>query len=155
MAKVKITEDTLRNMVKESVKKVLNEEPALALNYYAEPLLEMARVDDPRKDSNILGTKEIWIYGNDRSSMSPHFHYFDKRSSNGFDIEVKIADLTVCYSQPRKGVKANELLSWKGLSDAHKALIKWINSPNSDMPSVTNYDALKMSWNQNNRSNPI
>ncbi len=49
MAKVKITEDTLRNMVKERVKKVLNEEPALALNYYevsqneTNLIVEMAR----------------------------------------------------------------------------------------------------------------
>ena len=150
-----MTEGNLRKIVQESVEKVLNEEPALALNYYAEPLLEMARVDDPKKDSNILGTKEIWVYGNDRSSMSPHFHYFDRRGDNKFDIEVRIADLTICYSKPRKGVKPNSLLTWKGLSDAYKALTKWIDSPNSDIPTITNYDALKMSWNQNNRSNPV
>jgi hypothetical protein len=118
-------------------------------------LLEMARVDNPNKDTNILGTKEIWVYGDDRSSMSPHFHYFDKRGNKKFDIEVRINDLTVCFSHPRKGIKDKELYSWVGLRDEYKALMMWLKQSNSDMPSITNYDALILAWNQNNRSNQI
>ena len=121
----------------------------------SQQLLEMARVDNPNKDTNILGTKEIWVYGDDRSSMSPHFHYFDKRGNKKFDIEVRINDLTVCFSHPRKGIKDKELYSWVGLRDEYKALMMWLKQSNSDMPSITNYDALILAWNQNNRSNQI
>lgn len=118
-------------------------------------LLEMARVDNPNKDTNILGTKEIWVYGDDRSSMYPHFHYFDKRGNKKFDIEVRIKDLTVCFSHPRKGIKDKELYSWVGLRDEYKTLMMWLKQSNSDMLSITNYDALILAWNQNNRSNQI
>ena len=75
-----------------------------------EDLLEMARINVPPKDSIILGTKEIWIYGQDRSSMSPHFHYFDTKSdAKNFSIEVRISDLSVCFSHPRDGVPKNKL----------------------------------------------
>lgn len=51
--KVIMTESQIKNLIKESV---IDETP--------ESLFEMARVDNPNKDSTILGTKEVWIYGN-------------------------------------------------------------------------------------------
>ena len=135
------------------IKDVIKEE--LGVDDCREPLLEMARIDDPNKASHILGTKEVWVYGNDRSSMTPHFHYFDKRGNPQFNIEIRIEDLTICHSSPRKGVSKNSLLTWEGLTDAYKALEKWLESPNADAPSLTNYQMLKVAWNQNNRDNQI
>lgn len=142
---VKLTESRLKEIIQESIKKVVKKNQ----------LLEMARVDEPNKDANILGTKEIWVYGNDRSSMTPHFHYYDKKSKPYFEIEVKISDLSICFSKPRNNVPENKLLSWYGLSDAQKALKKWLKSPNADVPSITNYQMLKVTWNQNNRDNQV
>lgn len=147
---IRPTEGEFKNIVSKSIKKVINE-----INKGShEPLLEMARVDEPHKDSNILGTKEVWVYGDDRSSMSPHFHYFDRRN-NPFEVEVNITDLTICKSKPRNGVSRNQLKTWKGIEDAKKALDIWLNSPNADIPSQTNYQMLKVAWNQNNRNNPV
>ena len=139
-------------IVKESIDKVLSEEIE---GYYREPLLEMARIDEPSKDSIILGTKEVWVYGGDRSSMTPHFHYFDKKGKNRFEVEIRIDNLTICHSSPRVGVPQNRLLTWEGIADAQKALKKWLESPNADMPSQTNYKMLKVAWNQNNRDNQV
>lgn len=158
---VKINESQLREIVKESVKKVLDENVAYSLEHYNSPsseygeLTEMARIDNPHKDSRILGTKEVWIYGNDRDTMSPHFHYLDKKGDNRFEVEVKIEDLTICKSKPRAGIRQNRLLTWDGLSDERKVLMAWLESPNSDLPSITNLTALKVSWNQNNRDNQV
>ena len=58
-------------------------------NIFCNPLMEMARVDVPEQDSKLLGTKEIWVYANDRNPMSPHFHYFDKKNKPTFYIEIK------------------------------------------------------------------
>lgn len=48
-------------------------------------LLEMARIDDPDFDSTILGNIEVWIYGGDRTPMTPHFHVFDKDFNREFE----------------------------------------------------------------------
>ena len=141
-----MTEGELKEVVKEAAKQILSE---------TEQLLEMARIDEPHKDASVLGTKEVWIYGDDRSSMSPHFHYFDKKSKPEFEIEIRIEDLTICKSTPRTGVPENQLLSWYGIGKAEKALKKWLEMPNSDAPSLTNYQMLRIAWNQNNRNNQI
>ena len=122
-----------------------------------EPLLEMARIDDPQIDCNLLGTKEIWVYGNDRSSMTPHFHYFDKKQKP-FHVEVKI-DLSakrleepiICKSEPRAKVPKSKLKTWEGLIAEKKALVTWLSQPNADLAPKTNYEVLKAAWKQNNR----
>ena len=120
------------------------------------PLLEMARVDNPQKDYVILGDCEIWIYGTDRSSMTPHFHYLRRRGkTNPFELEIRLTDFTICFSKPRTGVSKNKLLSWEGLSQERKALFEWLDSTSSELKNVKNKDILKLVWNQNNRDNPI
>jgi len=118
-------------------------------------LLEFARVDDPEYDSTILGTKEVWVYGNDRTPMSPHFHYIERKGKHPFDIEIKIEDLEICKSSSRKGVDKHSVSSWLNLSKEKKMLEQWLNSPNSDDPNRTNYEMLFIAWNQNNRDNKI
>ena len=118
-------------------------------------LLEMARIDDPAVDARILGTKEIWIYGKDRSSMTPHFHYLDRTGSPQFELEIGIEDLSICRSAPRDGVPDGSLLTWAGLDDARQALALWLERPNADVPSVTNCYMLKVAWNQNNRDRQV
>jgi len=156
MAK-KIIKLTKQQLIKK-IKKTICEHFAQPLNCQVPDnqslLVEMARIDEPSRDNRILGTREVWVYGQDRSSMSPHFHYFNKKNKT-FSIEVRISDLSVCFSQPRTGVPQNRLLSWYGLTDDKKALDEWLRQPNSDVPSITNYQAIKLAWNQNNRDNPV
>lgn len=153
---IRINETDLKNIVKESVELAINEaylNSSAKQNTEKPYLTEMARIDEPSKDSAILGTKEIWVYGNDRSSMTPHFHYFDKKNKP-FHVEVKIDNLEICHSAPRAGIPENKLNTWTGLSNELKALKKWLESNNGDIPEISNYQALKLAWNQNNRSNP-
>lgn len=120
---------------------------------FGEPLLEMARIDNPDYDKDVINKKEIWIYGNDRTSMSPHFHYF--ATDKSFEVEISISTLDILKSKPRKGIPKNRLLTWEGLSDERKRLKKWLLRMSHDMPLVTNYEMLIVSWNQNNRTNPV
>lgn len=143
--------ENLDRIITESINEFVND----CMTAQDETLLEMARVDEPSKDSHILGTKEVWVYGNDRSSMSPHFHFFDKKNKPSFDVEIRIEDLTICKSKPRAGVSQNKLLSWAGIEDARKALKLWLENPNADIPTITNYEMLKAAWNQNNRDNQV
>ena len=147
--------ESIRKVVSEKLKEhVAEENPQSQSTYQNDMLVEMARVDNPSKDNYLLGTKEIWIYSQDRSSITPHFHYFDKRNKP-FSVEVRIEDLSICHSAPREGIPQNRLNSWEGLSNEYKVLKKWLNSNNNDMPSITNYEALKLAWNQNNRDNQV
>lgn len=143
---IQLTEGELKELVEKTTQQVLEER---------EPLLEMARIDEPHKDAAVLGTKEVWVYGNDRSSMTPHFHYFDKKSKPNFEVEVKIDDLTICKSSQRTGIPLSQLLTWNGITGAKKALDTWLNMPNADAPTLTNYQMLKIAWNQNNRNNQV
>lgn len=154
---VRLTENQLINIMERELSGSSNKEYSneiTHLNTSKGQLLEMARIDVPSKDNAILGTKEIWVYGQDRQRMTPHFHYFDNKNKQ-FSIEVNIQDLSVCFSQPRKGVPQNRLLSWYGLSNEYKVLKQWLKSPNGDIPSISNYQAIKLAWNQNNRDNPV
>ncbi len=135
--------------------KVLVEKQTLEFLQEKVPLLELARIDEPHKDADVLGTKEVWVYGNDRSSMTPHFHYLDRKSKPNFEVEIRIDDLTICNSTPRAGVPSNQLLTWEGISGAKKALYTWLKKPSADAPSLTNYQMLKVAWNQNNRDNQV
>lgn len=110
------------------------------------PLLEMARLDDPK--SPVIPNYEIWVYGNDRSTMSPHFHILNKVEH--LNLEVRITDLEVIKSTPRKGIPKNKLASWEGLSFLKKALTTWL-SKNDKLTNVNNYVLLIAAWNTNNR----
>lgn len=109
-------------------------------------LLEMARVDDP-SDPVSIGY-EIWIYGNDRNGYSPHFHIINKQI--GFNLEIRISDLKIIKSSPRKKVPKLELLTWKGIEFLKKDLYKWVKSIDANT-GYSNYDLLIINWNSNNR----
>lgn len=122
------------------------------------PLMEMARVDNPKMDSRILGTKEIWVYTADKPQMPPHFHYRDMKGSVQFDLEIKIEpikDLIICNSGKRNGVPEDKLRTWYGLSDAKKSLQNWLSSKNRHFKTSTNYDVLVFMWNSINPDNVV
>lgn len=103
-------------------------------------LLEMARIDNPRKDMDLIG--EVWVYGQDMTSMSPHFHYKNNDEKYRFHLEILLKDLSICNAQPRKDVDKGQLKTWIGLSAARKSLKKWLKSNNSDNPALSNYQSI-------------
>ena len=125
---------------------------------FRNPLMEMARVDNPKMDSRILGAKEIWVYTADKQQMPPHFHYKDTKGSVQFDLEIKIKpikDLIICNSGKRDGVPEDKFRTWYGLSDAKKSLQNWLFSKNSHFKTSTNYDVLVFMWNSINPNNVV
>lgn len=116
------------------------------LKHSSKPLLEMARIDEPKNP--VLQNYEIWIYGNDRTKMYPHFHILNKKTR--LNIEVRITDLEVINSSPRKGIAQNKLKSWEGLLTLRDALIEWLKKSDS-VTGINNYALVVFSWNSNNR----
>ena len=118
-------------------------------------LLEMARINTPN-DSISDGNKMIYIYGNDRSVMTPHFHYFNLNKT--FELEIQLSNienLRVVNSKPRKGIPKHRLKTWDGLKKEKEALIYWLSETNNDNSKLTNKEALILAWNQNNINNKI
>lgn len=133
---------------------ILEKETSIFYN----PLIEMARVDNPKMDSKILGTKEIWVYTADKQQMPPYFYYKDTKGSVQFDLEIKIKpikDLIIYNSGKRDSVPEDKLRTWYGLSDAKKSLQNWLFSKNSYFKTSTNYDVLVFMWNSINPNNVI
>lgn len=116
-------------------------------------LLEMARIDDPNKHQ-FTENKSVYVYGDDRSVMTPHFHYYLDNTRKIY-LEISIRDLRIVRATPRKGVDENKLLTWYKLSSEREELKNWLGCPNADYPNTTNYIVIAKSWNQNNRSKSI
>lgn len=141
MAKVKITEDTLRNMVKERVKKDLNEEPALALNYYEVPqnetnlIVEMARLNK-KETGNCIFPYDSWevkIWSTDYNP--PHFHIIKE----GWDVSFTIDN--------------GELLAIKSMGENRKVynymcknVNKWLSSTCVAQKKITNKENALLHW---------
>lgn len=117
-------------------------------------LNEMAQVTDPKHKQPLVGGEEIWIYGQDRSAMAPHFHFFDKKDKSKLNVEVRISDLQIIKSGARPGVPKNQLLTSKGIEDQMKRLYKWMNQTDFET-GMRNFNLLKYQWNSNNRSNSL
>lgn len=115
---------------------------------------EMARIDDPNISPRTLGQCEVWIYREDKSVLTPHFHFL-RRTDTTFEIEIQLSDLKIIKSKPRKGVDNNDILTWKGLVSERRMLLKWLDESNSDYVERTNKEVLIKTWNQNNRNNQI
>lgn len=119
-------------------------------NHELSSLNEMTQITDPNNPL-LEGNYEIWVYSDDRSSISPHFHILDK-AHNLLDLEIKITDLTICKSKARKGIPKNELKTWNGLTKLKKALVEWLKeNQNPLLPNSNNYVLIANAWNQNNR----
>lgn len=107
------------------------------------------RVDEPSVDSDILGTKEIWIIRKDNPT-EPFFCYLDPNTIPMFWLEVRIDDLAICKSYPRKGISEYQLLTWEGISEEEKALRIWLGRNNATVSGLSNYSVLKSIWSLNN-----
>jgi|ERR1035437_959313 hypothetical protein len=119
-------------------------------------LLEFNRVNQPG-DSISNKNKVVYVYNDDRSQMSPHFHYFDAEKNFNIEIRIEGANIEpeIINSKPRTGVPINQLNTWDGLGKERKALIKWLPETSRLFPPYTNYQVILRMWNSNNPDNQI
>ncbi|MBQ9173781.1 MAG: DUF4160 domain-containing protein [Bacteroidales bacterium] len=137
---VKITEAQLREIVKESVKKVLDESAALALNYYdkAEPLVEMARINMKESGKGSFFPFNAWevkIWSDDHEP--PHFHI--KR--NGWNVSFAI--------ETGEQIEISSQGTEKNVYDYMITNVsKWLDSPCAILPQITNRQNAMAQWLQ-------
>ena len=137
---VKPTENKLREITKESVSKVLDDNATIALNYYeeTEPLVEMARINVKETGKNSIfpfNTWEVKIWSNDHEP--PHFHIKCKKWNVSFNIET--GELLEILSRGSESNILDYMLS---------SVKKWLDSPSAILPQITNRQNAFATWMQ-------
>ena len=118
-------------------------------------LLEMATIN---RKSDILSTDKykIQVLGNDRTPMTPHYHFLANDESFHIEIAIQPKDgLKIVHAKHRISIDKDKWLTWEGLRKEKELLRKWLDESNKVRPSDTNYEAIVYNWNFNNPDNEI
>lgn len=142
---IKLNESQLREIVKESVKRVLNENAAFALNYgeYDSPqqaygeIDEMARINK-KETGNCFFPFDSWelkIWSNDHEPA--HFHIIKDGWDVSFDIEN--GSLIEIKAQGQK----QSILDYM-----NQNVGSWLDSKCFAQPKLTNRENARLQWEQ-------
>ena len=137
---IKINEQQLKEIVKESVEKILEESAALALNYYdePEPLVEMARINMKESGKGSIFPFNAWevkIWSDDHEP--PHFHI--KRNKWNVSFNIETGEIMEILSQGTE----------KNVYDYMIANVSsWLDSPCAILPQITNRQNAMLQWVQ-------
>ena len=122
-------------MISEEQEKFLREEKGILFEYFIQ-------ASNPRKDTNILGDLQVWVYGDDRNNFTPHCHVMTIDKSTEF--EVSLIDWKVI--NVKCGTPTIKMI---------KAFMKWLKSKNTRDASFTNKKFLYITWDGTNQNNDL
>ena len=155
---IRITESQLRRIVKESVKKVLDENVAVALNYdeYEEPMTynqkmslnEMAQINvkekgTDKKSSFNCNSYYVYVKGEGGYKKFPHFHINHK--GEGWDIRM---NMDGSFNSIK--IKSDKRQNPEDFGDIEKIAMNWVKKPNALEPDKTNGAVAETEWIRNN-----
>ena len=105
---------------------------------------EMAQISS--KVDKLPNNTRIWVYGegDEQGTKYPHFHI--EIDNKRFEFEIKFDDINSLDIWRSKTNKYD----WKGYSNVKKAIKKWLLQPNSEEPSLTNWEMILTVWNFDN-----
>lgn len=111
-------------------------------------IFEMAQISNT---GELPKNSSVWVYGenDEQGTKPPHFHV--KIDNDRFEFEIKFDnfhDLDIWRSKTNK-------YDWKDYSNVKKELKKWFNQNNSELPDMTNLEAILSVWNMNNPNHKI
>ena len=122
-----------------------------------DPILEMARINDP-KDF----TYDVFVYGGDSYGSGrnehggPHFHFADKIKGGKWQFSVFIPTVEEWNQNKELYIyeTSNGDYNWSGLKKEKKLLIEWLDKPNKMVGGVlTNIEVIRQQWNMLNTDN--
>ena len=120
------------------------------------PVLEMARINDPKEFPY-----DVFVYGGDSYGSGrnehgePHFHFADKIKGGNWSFSILIPtvdewnqnkELYICET-------SNSDYNWIGLKNEKKLLIEWLDKPNNNLKLYTNLEIIRQQWNILNTDN--
>jgi len=122
-----------------------------------DPILEMARINDP-KDF----TYDVFVYGGDSYGSGrnehgdPHFHFADKIKGGKWQFSVFIPTVEEWNQNKELYIyeTSNGDYNWSGLKKEKKLLIEWLDKPNKMVGGVLkNIEVIRQQWNMLNTDN--
>jgi hypothetical protein len=122
-----------------------------------DPILEMARINDP-KDF----TYDVFVYGGDSYGSGrnehgdPHFHFADKIKGGKWQFSVFIPTVEEWNQNKELYIyeTSNGDYNWSGLKKEKGLLIEWLDKPNKMVGGVlTNIEVIRQQWNMLNTDN--
>jgi hypothetical protein len=122
-----------------------------------DPILEMARINDP-KDF----TYDVFVYGGDSYGSGrnehgdPHFLFADKIKGGSWQFSVFIPTVEEWNQNKELYIyeTSNGDYNWSGLKKEKKLLIEWLDNPNEMVDGVlTNIEVIRQQWNILNTDN--
>ena len=121
-----------------------------------DPVLEMARINDPKEFSY-----DVFVYGGDsyRSGRNehgdPHFHFADKIKGGKWQFSVFIPTVDEWNQNKELYIyeTSNGDYNWSGLKKEKKMLIDWLDKPNKNLNLYTNLEIIRQQWNVLNTDN--
>ncbi len=121
-----------------------------------DPVLEMARINDPKEFPF-----DVFVYGGDSYGSGrnehgdPHFHFADKIKGGKWQFSVLIP--TVEQWNQNKELYISETSNgdwnWTGLKREKKMLIEWLDDINKFDKDKTNLEFIRLQWNVLNIDN--
>lgn len=122
-----------------------------------EPILEMARINDPKEFSF-----DVFVYGGDSYGSGrnehgePHFHFADKIKGGKWQFSILIPTVDEWLQNKELYIyeTSNGDYNWKGLKKEKKMLMGWLDEPNKMVGGVlTNLEVIRQQWNILNTDN--
>ena len=121
-----------------------------------DPILEMARINDPKEFPF-----DVFVYGGDSYGTGrnehgdPHFHFADKIKGGNWHFSVLIPTFEEWNQNKELYIyeTSNGDYNWTGLKKEKKLLIEWLDKPNKDFELYTNLEVIRREWNLLNTDN--
>ena len=121
-----------------------------------DPILEMARINDPKEFPF-----DVFVYGGDsygsgrKEHGDPHFHFSDNIKGGNWQFSILIP--TVEQWNQNKELYISETSNgdwnWIGLRKEKKLLMDWLDQSNKMVGVLTNLEVIRQQWNVLNIDN--
>lgn len=121
-----------------------------------DPIIEMARINDPKEFPF-----DVFVYGGDSYGSGrnehgePHFHFADKIKGGKWSFSVFIPTVEEWNQNKELYIyeTSNGDYNWTGLRKEKKLLIDWLDKPNKDFELYSNLEVIRREWNILNTDN--
>ncbi len=121
-----------------------------------DPILEMARINDPKEFPF-----DVFVYGGDsygtgrNEHCDPHFHFADKIKGGNWHFSVFIPTVEEWNQNKELYIyeTPNGDYNWSGLKKEKNLLIEWLDKPNKIYSGFSNLEYIRLQWNGLNTDN--
>lgn len=115
-----------------------------------DPVLEMARINDPKEFPY-----DVFVYGGDSYGSGrnehgePHFHFADKIKGGKWQFSIFIPTVEEWKQNKELYIyeTSNNDYNWTGLKKEKKSLIIWLDEVNKFDRDKTNLEFIRLQWN--------